>query len=213
MNKSQGYRDLGGLTLALKILLGLGAGMTLVSFWSSWLQWDLLQRASYTEAEGAANDVRERFVGAASLTVYLTTVVVFGVWIVQAHRNVRALGATGLRFSPGWAVGSFFVPVLNWWRPYQAMSDLWNASRALDGEAMGSRGILPLWWGLWVVSAVVGQAGFRVSLRASHAGGLQDLTSLQLLGSVVDFPLCLVAAMVVAKISRMQRLLTESETG
>jgi hypothetical protein len=56
----------------------------------------------------------------------------------------------GLKYSPGWAVGSFFVPILNIFRPYQIAQEIWKAS---DPEAstvswkQSKPGIVViLWW-------------------------------------------------------------------
>ena len=31
-------------------------------------------------------------------------------------------------FTPGWSVGWFFVPIMNPWKPFQAMREIWQAS-------------------------------------------------------------------------------------
>src|SRR5687767_14778490 len=48
------------------------------------------------------------------LIIYLLTVVFFLMWLYQAHNNVRAFDPwRRTNYSPGWAVGSFFVPFVN----------------------------------------------------------------------------------------------------
>src|SRR5947209_8456564 len=115
MDEEYSVPDLGGRTKALVVLLVLGIVMAIVSLASSWFQYELLGRA-YTDAEADANDARQQAVGAAQVLLRLTTVVVFGMWIYRANHNVRALGARELRYTPGWAVGWFFVPILNLWK-------------------------------------------------------------------------------------------------
>ena len=34
----------------------------------------------------------------------------------------------------GWAAASYFIPVLNWWRPYVAVTEAWDASDPDGGE-------------------------------------------------------------------------------
>ena len=41
---------------------------------------------------------------------FLTTSIAFLMWIHRVQRNLPALGAGSLRFSPGWAVAYFFIP-------------------------------------------------------------------------------------------------------
>jgi hypothetical protein len=56
-------------------------------------------------------------------------------WIFQVRRNLLALGVPGLRFSPGWSIGWFFVPVMNLFRPWQVMKETVRASQVLPGSS------------------------------------------------------------------------------
>ena len=75
-----------------------------------------------------SNDSRQTAVGWAAGIVYLLTVVVFLRWFSKAYKNLVPLGAVGLRYRPGWAIGAWFVPFLLWWRPKQIANDIWRAS-------------------------------------------------------------------------------------
>ncbi len=126
------YRSLFGFTRLLTVLLALGAVAAILSAGSSFLQLDLLTRMRdglpFTMEEAHQNDNREGLIAIGALLLYLVTAVVFGVWIVRAHKNLRALGIPNLTYTPGWAFGWFFIPILNFFRPYQAMKELWQAS-------------------------------------------------------------------------------------
>ena len=74
----------------------------------------------------------------------------FCVWIYRAHGNLTALGATNLRFSPAWAVGWYFVPIMNLFRPYQVMKELWEES-----DPRAELTLVKWWWGLWIVGGFV----------------------------------------------------------
>ena len=92
-------------------------------------------------------------------------VVGFCVWIHRVYRNLPALGAAQLRFSPRWAVGGWFVPVLNLWRPYQVMREIWQRTLAQP------TGLLRWWWAAWLVSNLVSD----VALRSNLSGGSNDV--------------------------------------
>lgn len=190
-----------GLTNALKILLAVFFAMSIIEFVSFLLQYTLLNRQGYSLAEARANDVRQHFVALFTILVYLATVIVFCCWIYRANRNVRALGAQGLRISPGWAVGYFFVPILNWWRPYQAMKDLWRASKnpaAWDCVKPGA--ILGIWWGLWLVSNILGYAAMQDGLRAHTIETLKMATISGLATEIARLPLCVCAFLLITQI-------------
>jgi hypothetical protein len=44
------------------------------------------------------------------------------IWQYRAASTARALGYQA-KHSPGWGVGSWFVPIVNYWMPYQAIRD------------------------------------------------------------------------------------------
>jgi hypothetical protein len=99
----------------------------------------------------------------------LTAFVLLLVWLHRAYRNLFALGARGFGDSPAWAVGSFFIPAVNFYLPYRIVTDIWNGSRLAPaaGETARRRaGIVPLvlvWWLVWmgakVVNMIIGIAG------------------------------------------------------
>ena len=64
----------------------------------------------------------------ATLT-FVAGAIAIPMWCHRAYRNLPALGAGVLRFSPGWAAGSWFGPALNLFRPYQVLRELWVQSR------------------------------------------------------------------------------------
>ena len=62
------------------------------------------------------------------------------------------LGASDMRFTPGWAIGWYCVPVACFWRPYQAMTEIWRASRnPSDWRGEPVSPLLRWWWILWLV--------------------------------------------------------------
>lgn len=58
------------------------------------------------------------------LLVIIATGVVFLMWIYRANLNVRGFGAADMKFTPGWSVGWYFIPIMNLVRPYQAMKEI-----------------------------------------------------------------------------------------
>jgi hypothetical protein len=205
MNTNSTFRDITGLTKFLKILLWAGATWALVSLFSGWLQFELLSRGSFSQSEGQANDSRQQIIGLVYLLLYIVTVIIFARWILRANHNVRALGAQDMRFTPGWAVGYFFVPIVCLWRPYQAMKDLWRASKnpaAWQDIQPGS--ILGLWWTLWIVSNILGQASFRASMAARDASSLQAATIIDMASDVSHIALCIAAITLISQIRESQ---------
>lgn len=85
----------------------------------------------------------------------LITAVVVSRWIYRANSNARALGAADMAFTPGGAVGWYFVPIANFWKPYQAMREIWKASasaRPSGWQRQRVPALLPCWWLLTIAA-------------------------------------------------------------
>ena len=203
-DENEAFRPLGTLTTALVLMLRMGAVMAVLSLISSWMQLELLSHP-YTPAQGADNDQREAAVGGFATLLMLATFVVFGRWIVLAHRNLPALGARHLEFSPGWAVGWFFVPILYFWKPYQAMRALWQNSRdANRPDIQDTTWVLPTWWALWIISLVMGNVLMRGSFRAVTVDQLKVTTQATMVNCLIDVALNIVASILVSRIWQFQ---------
>lgn len=50
--------------------------------------------------------------------------IIFGCWIYKAHKNLEILGRKDLRFSHASTVWWFFIPVFQFWKPYQVMKEI-----------------------------------------------------------------------------------------
>jgi len=76
----------------------------------------------------------------ANWLLLIATYVVFGMWIYRAAANIVAAMVPGFDYTPGWAVGWYFVPLANLFKPFGAMRQIWNASHS------GGSDLDPLAW-------------------------------------------------------------------
>ncbi|KRB36143.1 hypothetical protein ASD93_08505 [Microbacterium sp. Root180] len=117
----------------------------------------------------------------------VATGVLWLIWQYRAAKQVQ--GRT--RRSPGWHVGSWLIPVVSFWFPYQNISDLWRAT----GRSRPAWQIL--WWLLWISSGTLIQVSsiiynnaevleqFRDSMWASIAGEVLRVAAVPLAWMVV----------------------------
>jgi hypothetical protein len=96
------------------------------------------------------------------LVVLLATALAFSLWIYTAYKNLDFLNVEGLCYSAGWAAGAFFVPVLNLFRPYQIVQEIWKASspegKLRERTAWLNANDSPLvicWWAVGLATAIV----------------------------------------------------------
>jgi len=205
VNAEHEFRDVRGIGAIVSALLLIGVVMDLVGIASLLMQLRLLSHPPYSMAQATANDTRERLIGLGDLLVFVITVGFFARWIYLAHRNLPALGAENLRFRPGWALGSFFVPVANFWLPYQATSDLVRASRnPRQWELEDTPFLIVVWWTLWIVVSLLGNGIMRWEFHAQTVQEIYRLTVVQIVSGVLSVPLSLLARHIVQRVSHDQ---------
>lgn len=184
------------------VLFAVHVLVIVISFASTVAEINLLQRMVdgefVTQQELIANDDRQAAIGFMVLVAAIALVVAFSMWVHRASKNLRALNAAGQRFSPGWAVGWWFVPIMNLFKPYQVVREIWRGSdpsvTQQDRQAWQNApltAMLGWWWAIWIVSSILDSI-LVVSLVSN------DLTAEQLITwnywSLVADALIIVAA-------------------
>lgn len=192
------YRDLGRLTRVLQISLVLLATVSLFAAVSSWLELELLRGmlsgATVTDDQLLANDSRQGVAGLIELGAYLFSSIAFLQWTYWGTRNAHALGMRRPDFSPAWAVGWHFVPILNLWKPYQALRDTFRGSHPRYNRWMSAPHprLLGVWWALWLITAWMDNASFRLFVRNDTPEALLTASSLGIGWALLEIPLVVV---------------------
>ena len=91
--------------------------------------------------------------------VAIVAIVVSLIWQHRAASAARALGFPTTH-SPAWGVGSWFVPIINCWFPYQAIRDCLP-----PGDP--NRAYILQWWLAYVVGGFVGASAFIAAFFSS----------------------------------------------
>lgn len=95
--------------------------------------------------------------GILQLLVLIGCAIAFCIWFHRVYKNLPALGVP-TTFSAGWAPGSFFVPILNLFRPFQIAKEIWVGSDSGSTDT----GPVTLWWALYLGSNIIGSVGARI---------------------------------------------------
>ena len=154
----------------------------------------------------------EGLVALAQFAVYIATVVLFLVWLHRAYKNLRAFGVRTEQ-SSGWAVGSWFIPILNLFRPYQIVKELWIKSDlgvdftsgfAQPGPGARGTSLVGLWWAAWIVASLVDRIYFRLMMQAETPDEIAAMTPLGVASDLLTVISAVLAFLVIKTIDRMQ---------
>jgi hypothetical protein len=134
--------------------------------------------------------------------VFLAAAIAFLAWFSRAYRNLARLDVAGLRYTPGWAVGAWFVPILNLFRPKQVANDIWRATDPRQHNAgWHGRDVSPWlqwWWAFWVAGGVFGNQAAFAQLEAKTVSEQLRASSFAI---VADVLFAVSAALAIAVVS------------
>jgi hypothetical protein len=144
---------------------------------------------------------------------YFATVVAFLMWTHRAHRNLPALGATGLQFTPWSAVGWYFAPFFNFFKPYQAMREIYNASRPdessesdLPWRFRNAPAVVKTWWPLFLLMNVTGNAVGRAWTHAEAPSDYRFVAAISIVDNAISVAAMFAAIWLIWSVSRRQAL-------
>lgn len=166
-----------------------------------------------------ARDLVDAATVAFSVALFPLGPAVFLPWFYRAYLNLGRLGLRNLRYTPGWAIGSWFIPILNFFRPKQIANDL---QRATAGGSLHSAGkleaepVAPLvnwWWALWLATLLIGFGGaqylsnddaFSQTLVFDSLSDERAFYSWQIVTAGVTIVAAILAVLVIRRITRDQ---------
>jgi hypothetical protein len=160
-----------GVTRALRVLLKLTIAATALlvpAAFYSFYTYSTLPAGVNPNETLFASDVVAAIVSLVQFLLAIITTITFFCWIYRTNKNLRALSDAWMTFTPGWSVGWFFIPIANFFKPYQVMKELWNASH---GKEATDPSLVGWWWALWLLSNFVGRLASRLVTSPNDASG------------------------------------------
>jgi hypothetical protein len=202
--------DPGGLTKLLQRLLWLSVIVACVALVDDLVEFAQVQFGQLSPDQVANNDPIQVVVGLLQSGLGIVTGIAFLKWIYRAYKNIKGFGAEGLRFSPGWAVGYYFIPILSLIRPVQVMGEIWRASEDPGNwrQKTGSW-LIAGWWTLFLIYTGVTQISLEIAFQASTNDQWTLAAVLAILGDLFSIPLSIITLRLVTEIYRRQEALVE----
>ncbi|MFD9117224.1 DUF4328 domain-containing protein [Streptomyces bottropensis] len=193
---------------AVAILLGAVAAADVVAVWADLSLLDVSGRLAGEDWSVALERDSDRADGLVALAgilqtlTYVAAIVVFLVWFHRVRVNAEVFDPFGHRKKRGWAIGGWFVPVVNLWFPRRIAIDCWDASS--PWEKPRSHALVNTWWTLWLLSLFAGEAGDRAYLRAEEIEEYRVAARQMLFADSLEIVSAVFAALFVLALTRMQ---------
>lgn len=193
--------------------------LDIISLFSSYLQYNLLKSMQdneyVTDEMSNSNDTREQIIAFFYLIVFIISAVTFIQWFRRAYYNLNI--RINCNHSEGWAAGSWFVPILSLYRPYQIMNEMCTRTTSLiksktvdyiDNSTM----LIGIWWTLWIISNYIGKYVIKYSFKAETIENFINSTIGDMILSVLGIPLAIVTVMIIKSYSLKEEKIYELET-
>jgi hypothetical protein len=141
--------------------------------------------------------------------VNINAVFCFLKWIYRANLNARGFGAR-LHYTPGWAIGCYFVPIACFYQPYLAMKEIWQASiNPGDWSDQTTPGLLRCWWALSLTVNIFFPLTYLILSYFCNLRLLPTSAIIEIFINLFDIGLCLAAFFVISAIYRQQKKLVD----
>jgi hypothetical protein len=167
---------------------------------------DRVQRGEFVpDSELIRSDDRSAVIGGTSIGLLLVTGIAWLLWQHRSQANLHARRVPGLAYTPGWAVGWWFVPFVNLVKPYQTVRELWAASGGGEGWVRGRTWpVLGWWWAAWIVGGVLGQISVALVSDQPTIDELIASDRWAIASSGVSIAAAILAILIVRSVERRQ---------
>ena len=201
-----------------QLFIWLVMALDIISIFFSYLQYNLLKslqnNEEVTDQMLNSNDTREQIIGILYLIVFIISTVTFIQWFRRAYFNLNI--RTNCSHSEGWAAGSWFVPIISLYRPYQIMKEMWDKTTNLiksktSDYAENSTMIIGLWWTLWIVSNYIGKYVLKSAFKAETIENFLNSTIGDMTMSIIGIPLAIITVAIIKSYSLKEENISELE--
>lgn len=181
--------------------------LAIISIISKILQYNLLNDANngitISSASVSINDIREAIISVIDFIISIISVVTFIQWFRRAYWNLHEI-SSNLSYSEGWAAGSWFVPVISFYRPFVIMKELFSETKRIfiqNGKNVHQNytPTLNLWWTLWIVGAALEATINQYQKKSEDIEVLMNAT----IGEIIALVLSIVSCIITIKIIKM----------
>ena len=142
----------------------------------------------------------------AYLAVLAGTFITFLRWFYRAYNNLHIAGVSGLRYKPIWTIASFVIPVINLFRPYIIMKDIWIGNIQLTKDL--SSDLVKIkppvgWW--WILCLLTFASCIMVIFESVQGGSISQVINTYYFSILADTFFLLSAAVAIIVIRIISR--------
>jgi hypothetical protein len=197
--------------LAASIMIGVVTVMSWATAWSDWNSYRTLRRYAGDPSRMDDADLISGLFGIIAALALFVAAAVFIVWLWRVRWNAEMFCRGEHRYTRGWVLGGWIVPVVNLWYPKQVVDDIVAASDPRTPPHIPTLRGIPgtrlvwAWWLTWVVGLVLDNIGQRSVLDGvPQLGELRENAWMSTVSAVSTTAAAVLAMILIQRINDLQ---------
>ena len=136
---------------------------------------------------------------------FIGSVIAFSMFSHRAMKNLHAWESRSADMSPGWTVGWYFIPFANLWKPFEAMTQIWDGTTEVTSPKVSIYPKIGLWWMFWILTNISANVSFRTSMNGDFTeSSIKFVAIADIVSSVTGLIAIFVIIPILGKITEMQ---------
>jgi hypothetical protein len=121
-------------------------------------------------------------------------------WLFYSRSGVRGIGTSEPQ-TPGWAVGFYFIPIVQFWKPFQAMAFIRDQVSAQVKTGL----LLGFWWTAWLIWTIYSRVANKFNDSVDTIEGVIAHNEQAQVGALILIVTSPLAAAVIHQLSMGQK--------
>ena len=136
---------------------------------------------------------------------FIGSIILLCMFSFRAMKNLHVWKSRYAEMSPGWTVGWYFIPIANLWKPFQAMSQIWDGTEEVAPSKAGRYPPLGAWWFFWIITNISANISFRIALRGGYTEtAIKSAAALDIVSAISGIVAIILIIPIMQKIAEMQ---------
>lgn len=116
------------------------------------------------------------FLSLSYIVLVVASYITLIMWVRRAYYNLHQRPDIHPEYSDGWAAGAWFVPFLNFVRPFTIMREVWqDTQRAAWGRTVEPATLVGWWWTAFLTKMIIGRITSRIGSSDTTGFSQSDL--------------------------------------
>jgi len=127
-------------------------------------------------------------------------------WMYKCHKNLQAIGNEALDSYPSWAIICWFVPIMNFFAPYQVVREIWWRSNpdVAIASPENDTSLVTCWWFAWLSMIALVAWSNHIAPDSETASDMVWLEGTNFLIFIATITAAVLLAVIVVKLNRRQ---------